>query len=66
MRRPDSKFSIVPDREGTEIPWLTEDPDNLSSFAGPHVTVIYARVYAGEVLYLPAMYFHSRGVEPSQ
>ena len=36
VRGPDSKFSIVPDREGTEIPWLTEDPDNLSSFSHPY------------------------------
>lgn len=58
----DGEFKIIPERldEGT-VPWISIDPldpdlEKYPSYAKAHP--IHCRVNAGEMLYLPSLWFH--------
>ena len=54
-------FTIVPDSEGSQVPWVSIDPLNpdLHTFpAYANARPLRVRVEAGDMLYLPSLWFH--------
>lgn len=56
----DGHYKIIPESSDT-IPWVSIDPLNPDFHTYPEyrkATQIHCRIYEGEVLYLPSLWFH--------
>jgi len=55
------EFVVKDDQPPTFVPWIPVDPDNADLDRFPlfqHARPIHCTVRAGEILYLPSMYYH--------
>jgi len=54
-------FDIIESEDKTQVPWIPVDPDNADLNKYPlfkNASPLHVTVHAGEVLYLPSLYFH--------
>lgn len=58
---PNGHFDIVASGDGSVVPWIPLDPENpdLNKYPGyRHASPVKCRLNAGDVLYLPSLWFH--------